>query len=214
MVKNSETDSLKRVSMKKWLIAAVFVIAFGVAVLGVMRMQSNSAAVPETEVSARAADVLGGKIETLKSGQSGDGPAGGRSVDVSEAELESYVLFRMRDSIPVDLDSFDVSLTPHTIAAETQVTIPPGKGGFMDAAIAGTHNLQIRGRLSASGGTGKFDLEDVRVDGFPVPRILIETLMDRYVTPKYPDADLRKPFAMPWGIESLEIGQGKATIQY
>jgi hypothetical protein len=52
------------------------------------------------------------------------------------------------------------------------------------------------------------------VDGIPVPIVLIETLVDRYVKPKSPDVKLDEPFMMPWGIEDLTITNGKATIVY
>jgi hypothetical protein len=54
----------------------------------------------------------------------------------------------------------------------------------------------------------------VKVDGIPVPLVLIETLIDKYVKPKYPEVDLKEPFPMPWGMESLTITTGKATIAY
>ena len=54
----------------------------------------------------------------------------------------------------------------------------------------------------------------MKVDGIPVPNILIETLVEKYVKPKYPEVDLKEPFPMPWGMESLTITPGKATIVY
>jgi hypothetical protein len=61
---------------------------------------------------------------------------------------------------------------------------------------------------------GKFDLEEIRVDGIPVPKLLIETIFNKYVKPQYPDADLKAPFELPWGIDQITIEQGKATIVY
>jgi hypothetical protein len=61
---------------------------------------------------------------------------------------------------------------------------------------------------------GRFELVEVQVDGIPVPNVLIEALIARYVKPKYPEVDLKEPFTMPWGIESLTITPGKTTIVY
>jgi hypothetical protein len=63
-------------------------------------------------------------------------------------------------------------------------------------------------------GSGKFDLQEIKVDGIPMPLVLVETLFRKYVQPDYPDADLNKPFEMPWGIEEITIEQGKAKIHY
>ena len=61
---------------------------------------------------------------------------------------------------------------------------------------------------------GKFDLDDVKVDGIPVPKVLIQTLVEKYVKPKYPEVDLKAPFDLPWGIRAIDIGQGRARIVY
>ncbi len=77
-----------------------------------------------------------------------------------------------------------------------------------------THNLFVKGKLSGEDGRGKFDLEDIKVDGIPMPKILIQTLFTKYVKPKYPEADLKEPFDLPWGIRAIDIQQGKAKITY
>ena len=72
----------------------------------------------------------------------------------------------------------------------------------------------MKGALKASQGRGKFDLLEVRVDGIPVPMILIQSLFDKYVKPKYPDAYLKEPFDLPWGIEELTLEKGKTLVSY
>ena len=44
--------------------------------------------------------------------------------------------------------------------------------------------------------------------------ILIQSLFDKYVKPKYPDADLKEPFDLPWGIEELTLEKGKTLVSY
>ena len=108
------------------------------------------------------------------------------------------------------------SASPGVIAADTKITLPAGSTGnaLVDALVSGTHNLHIGGKLAAAKGIGKFDLQSVSVDGIPVPNILIDTLIQKYAKPKYPDVDLKEPFEMPWGIQAIDIGQHKATITY
>ena len=96
----------------------------------------------------------------------------------------------------------------------TQVTTNATGNPMVDALVGGTHNLFLKGKLGGEHGRGKFDLEEIRVDGIPVPKVLIQTLFKKYVKPKYPDADLNEPFDLPWGIEELTIEQSKAIVQY
>jgi hypothetical protein len=175
-------------------------------------MSSETAA--SSEVSRASAEALQVKIDAIQEAE-GNPARSSERVEVSEIEMESYVLFFLADRIPARLDSIDVQLTPGAVASDTQLTFTTSTGNPMvDALIGGTHNLFVKGRLSAANSTGKFDLEDVRVDGIPVPMVLIETLFKRYVQPQYPEADLKKPFEIPWGIEAITIEQGKATILY
>ena len=85
---------------------------------------------------------------------------------------------------------------------------------MVDALVGGTHNLFLKGKLVGREGRGKFDLQEIRVDGIPVPTILIQTLFKKYVQPKYPEADLNEPFDLPWGIQEIRLEPGKTTAVY
>jgi len=206
--------------MKKTILIA----AAGIVVLaagGVIAFRSLSAekasAAQANAVSPKSAASLQVKIDAIKKADKmPDRPLGASHVDLSEVELESYVLYSLAADIPAQIDSFDVQLGQDTVAADTQLTFAANATGnpVVDTFIGGTHNLFLKGRLVAREGRGKFDLEEVRVDGIPVPNILIQALVDRYVKPKYPEVDLKEPFEMPWGIEELKLEPGKATVVY
>jgi hypothetical protein len=176
---------------------------------------SASAYYAQIPPTAEAAQALQKKIDTLKHAHTVKDRSR-QTMEVSEVELESYLLFQLREDIPARMDHVDVQLTEGAVAADTRLTFAPDATGntVMDLLISGTHNFFVKGKLAASGRQGKFELEQVKVDGIPVPNILIETLINRYVKPQYPDVDLNAPFEMPWGIESLVITPGKTTIVY
>jgi hypothetical protein len=178
---------------------------------------ANVSAEAPLEVSAKSAEELQVKIDAIRNKDSAADPAAGsNTIELSDAEMESYVLFAMREEIPAQVDLIDVQLGEGSIASETQLTFSSGNSGnpIADALFGGTHNMFVKGALAGENGRGKFELLEVRVDGIPVPNILVETLFGQYVKPNYPDADLREPFDLPWGIESLTISGGKATIVY
>ena len=207
--------------MKKSLaIVAICVVVIAVAGVIVLRgiPAGNTVSAEEKEgVSPEAAKALQEKIDAIKAARdSTDRGPGASLVELSEIELESYVLFELKDQIPATMDSFDVQLEPGAVGAQTQLTFASDATGnpIIDAVVGGTHDLFVKGRLEGVGGRGKFDLVEIRVDGIPVPNILIGALFERYVKPKYPDADLSEPFDLPWGIEELTIDQSKATVAY
>ena len=207
--------------MKKSLaIVATSILVAAIAGVLILRGIPTGKTVSAEEkegVSAKAAKSLQQKIDDIKKARDiPDRAPGASRVELSEVELESYVLFELKDQIPAQIDSFDVQLEPGTAGAQTQLTFASDATGnpLIDAVVGGTHDLFIKGRLQGSAGRGKFDLEEVRVDGIPVPNILIKALIDKYVKPKYPEVDLSEPFDLPWGIEEIAIDQGKATVAY
>lgn len=170
-----------------------------------------------TEVSPKAAKSLQDKIDAIRNSEHSPKHRPGAShVQVSEAELESYLMYSLQEDIPAKIDMANVELGADTVGLDTQLTFTQNATGnpVVDALVGGTHNLLFRGKLVADHARGKFDLEEVRVDGIPVPNLFIQTLFKKYVKPKYPDADLNEPFDMPWGIEQVKIEQGKATVVY
>jgi hypothetical protein len=198
--------------------------SYGVACLGLagalailaLRFSAAEPVSAQNDVSKRSAESLQRKIDAIQAAEKAKNRRGTETIEVSEVELESYVLYSMRDQIPAHVDSIDVQLTPGVVAADTRLTFPPDSTGnpLVDAVVGGTHTFFLKGKLAASDKRGRFELQEVKVDGIPVPLVLIETLVEKYVKPMYPDVDLKEPFPMPWGMESLVITTGKATIVY
>ena len=169
------------------------------------------------QVSPKAAKSLQEKIDAIKNAnETSSHTRPPTRIEISEIELESYLLFSLKDDIPAKIDSAEVQLGPDTVALDTQITFGPNSTGnpMVDSLIGGTHNLFLKGKLVAEQSRGKFDLQEIHVDGIPVPNILIQALFKKYVKPKYPEADLNEPFDMPWGIQELRLEPGKATVIY
>jgi hypothetical protein len=202
--------------MRKAAITAGLVLIVLAAIVVFKTFPVRSASGGSAQTSERDAASLETKINTIKKADADKKRHERAKMDISEAELESYVMVYLRKDIPIQIESVRAHLTPGVVAADTRLTIPPGTTGntLVDALVTGTHNLLISGKLTASKGEGKFDLQTVTVDGIPVPSILVDALIRKYAKPKYPDVDLKEPFDLPYGIQSIDIGQGKATLTY
>ena len=194
-------------------IGLILVVLAAIVVFKTYPVRSASAG---AQVTNRAAETLESKIQAIKKAETDTKNRPPSRVEISEAELESYVMVYLRKDIPVDINSVRVQLTPGVIATDAKLTIPNVSTGnpLVDALVNGTHNIHIGGKLTAARGEGKFDLQSVTVDGIPVPNILIDTLIQKYAKPKYPEVDLKEPFELPWGIEAIDIGLHKATVTY
>jgi hypothetical protein len=171
------------------------------------------------EVSPAAAASLGRKIEAIRaaSQDSSRPAAAAQTLSASDVELESFVLYSMKEEIPARLDSIDVGIRPGVVSAAVQLTFDSARSSgnpVVDMLIGGTHALFVEGALEGRLGRGRFRLEQVRVDGIPVPLFVVEALVDRFVKPRYPQVDLAEPFDMPWGIEEIVLSPDTATFTY
>src|SRR5262245_50238827 len=120
----------------------------------------------QTDVSERTSKVVQGKIDAIKAAERLPAGRPRTSIDVSEPELESYVLYGMKDDIPGRVEFIDVHLMQGVVAADTRMTFPPDATGnvIADALISGTHSFFLKGKLAATAGQGRFELTEVKVD--------------------------------------------------
>jgi hypothetical protein len=200
----------------------VLIVLTGVAIMAVggviaFRVIAAKGGAHSKNISEKSAHSLQAKIDAIKkAAKTPSHKRGSSRVELSEDELESYVLYSLKEDIPAQIDSIDVQLAPDTVSSGTQITFNSNATGnpVVDVLVGGTHNLFLKGKLVGHEGRGKFDLQEVQVDGIPVPNVLIQALIKRYVKPKYPEVDLNEPFDLPWEIQEVKLEQGKATVVY
>src|SRR6266852_2580086 len=174
-------------------------------------------ATPPPQASFKLAEGLQRKIEAMKAKQAAGAKGRRDQIEVSHVEVESYILFLLqKKKVPAKLDSVDVQFIPADLAVDTQITLGPNTTGsyIVDRIIQGTHRLFVKGKFAGGAGRGRFDLESVRVDRLPVPVFLAEVVFNRLVKPMLPEADIRHPFQLPFGIASLTILPGKSVVLY
>ncbi len=206
-----------------WVVVAVLLVAAAFAG-GLWLGASARAEEPTAEaveqfddVSPEAAASLGRKIAAIRRAEGEAGRNEPEALIASEIELESFVLYSMADEIPAKVETIDIAIGNDLISAATELTFETEEGSgnlIIDALLGGTHSLFIEGRLTTDSGQGRFELQRVRVNGFPVPLLVIEALIRRFVTPRFPEVDLDSSFRIPWGIEEVGLTPGLATIGY
>src|SRR5688572_24680737 len=108
--------------MKKAVWVVSLALLAGAAVIFAVRSFVVESVSAQMEISERTAQVLQGKIDAIRKAEKATDRRASETVEVSDAELESYVLFSLREEIPARVDSIDVQLTPGSVAAETKMT--------------------------------------------------------------------------------------------
>lgn len=162
--------------------------------------------------SRSAAEMLEGKIRTIEAAHA-SGHETGATMRASEVELESYVLYGMRDELGVRLDSLDLSVRPGSFSAAVDMFVDSDLSSFhsiVGPLFEGSHHVLIEGTLAARGGLGTFRLEGVRVDGLIVPVFLVKALLQSLNEP----VDLDAPFETPIGIEDVLLLDRSVRVVY
>jgi hypothetical protein len=72
----------------------------------------------------------------------------------------------------------------------------------------------MSGVLHTKDGVGRFDLEEARISGVPVPTSLLQDVVSYYSrsTDEPEGVRLDTPFRLPARIRQIEVGQGQAVV--
>jgi hypothetical protein len=193
-------------------------VCLGFFLAGPIKSQESSETIP-ANVSPDAADLLWGKIVAIRAAESSStrNRDAASSIRVTDVEMESFVFFSMKDEIPANVRSIDVTVEAGTISVATELLFDSQEGSgnpIVDILLENPHSLFVKGALEGHAGRGTFALQQVRVDGFPVPIAVVEILVGRFVVPRFPQVDLDEEFPIPWGIEEIDLAEEGVTITY
>ena len=145
-----------------------------------------------------------------------------RRTSVTEAEVNSWFTYSAASSLPTGVAAPKVTIVGNRKVIGTAtvdldaVAKSRSRGGVFDiwSLIGGQVPVTVSGLLHAQGGRARFDLQEAEVSGIPVPRRVVEELVDYYSrTPDHPEGvRLDQEFALPAGIRQIELSPGTAVV--
>jgi hypothetical protein len=149
-------------------------------------------------------------------------PVSPKKTVVSENELNSYLAFNGKDTIPQGLSDPQVTIVGEgRLAGRIFVNLDDFKrqrpsGGFMDPLnyLSGRVPIAARGVLRTREGKGQFEFSSADIRGIPLPKPVIQELVTFFSrTPENPRGfDLDAPFDLPARIRELLINSGQAVV--
>ncbi len=80
------------------------------------------------------------------------------------------------------------------------------------ALFSGVHTVRVTAQASAVRGRASVKVQSVSLDGLEIPRAALEYFVEKYLQPKYPEADLDSVFGMPDRIDSAIVGDREITF--
>lgn len=196
-------------------IAAVAVLTAG---LGVATMYGAA-------VSRQQADTFARKIETIEK-QGGPGArrsaAAPQRTPVSEAEINSWFTYRAAPVLPEGLTKPSLTIigngqvTGNATVDLDAVARSRSSGRTFDLwnLVGGRVPVTVAGIIRTRNGRARFELQDAAISGVPVPRRVVQELVEYYSrTPEHPNGQrLDDEWELPAGIKSIEITPGAAVV--
>ena len=144
-----------------------------------------------------------------------------QSTVVSDAEINSYLRFHAQDQIPVGvvdpvINAHGNGIVSGRAIVDLDAVRKQKQRGWLDpmSYLTGRLPLTARGRLTATGGVGRFQLESAELSGVTIPKALLQELLTYYsTTPENPTGiNMDDPFELPAQIREIRVAAGTATI--
>jgi hypothetical protein len=174
-------------------------------------------------VSKQQADSFAQKIALIE--QHGDLPARSRAArrtPVSESEVNSWFAYRAAPVLPEGVTQPKITIVDdrRVIGNATvdldAVSKSRASGRLFDVwnLIGGQVPVTVSGTLHAEDGRARFDMQDAEIAGIPVPRRVVQELVDYYSrTPDHPKGvRLDSYFELPAGIRQIDLSPGAAVV--
>ena len=144
-----------------------------------------------------------------------------RSIEVTDAELNSYLRYHAQSEIPVGIvDPVLTALGGGRVAGRAIVDLDAvrreKKRGWLDPVgyLTGRLPVTVTGTLSTTNGVGRFRLESAEVSGVTIPKSVLQELLAYYSqTPENPSGiNMDDPFELPARIREIKVGTGRSTV--
>jgi hypothetical protein len=193
--------------------SSVLVCALGIASAVTLRADGRA--------TKRDAALLKQKVAAINAHADKPTKTGRRTI-VTEAEVNSYLVYDAREAIPVGVVDPSITvlgtgrLSGRAVVDLDAVRKHKAPTSLLDPMnyLMGRLAVTAVGRLRTANGVGHFDLESSSVGSIPIPKILLQEIVSYYSrTGERPSGiSLDDPFALPARIREIQVERGQAII--
>lgn len=145
----------------------------------------------------------------------------GRAIQVTDAEVNSYLKYEAKDQIPAGLveptlNALGNGRVSGRAVVDLDAVRQQKKRGWTDPLgyLTGMLPITASGVLTTKDGMGRFELESAELSGVTIPKSLVQELLSYYSKTKENPAGINMddPFELPARIREIRVAQGTATI--
>lgn len=135
---------------------------------------------------------------------------------MTEQEINAYVASG-RVRLPKGVQSLRFSGQPGVIDSWARVDFDQLTAGQRSAnpllsMFSGVHDVAVTAHGSGSAGVGNVHIDSVALDGVAIPDFALETFVNHYIKPKYPNLGIDNRFQLPDKIDTAVVGNHELTV--
>jgi hypothetical protein len=93
-----------------------------------------------------------------------------------------------------------------------KVTAKNRSNNMLMMIFTGVHTVRVRAEASGAKGRAHVKIGLVSLDGLEIPPAALELFVQKYLQPKYPEADLDAVFGMPNRVDAVTLGDHQITF--
>jgi hypothetical protein len=144
-----------------------------------------------------------------------------QTTQLTDAELNSYIRFNLRDQVPVGIVEPTLNaLGDGRVSGGALINLDDirksRQRGWTDplSYLTGQMQLTASGVLVTQNGVGRFQLDSAQIAGVAIPKSLVQELLSHYSkTAENPSGiSLDDPFELPARIKEIRVGRGEAMV--
>jgi hypothetical protein len=164
---------------------------------------------------------LQAKIDAIMKNAAVDPPKA-RKFSIAEREVNSYLVFNLKEKIPQGLAEPEITMVGDgALAARVLVDMDEVKRRRQSRSVidplnylSGQVPLNARGLLRTREGRGQFYLRSADIGGVPLPKPVLQELIGYFSrTPQSPNGfDIDAPFDLPSKIREISVGAGESVV--
>jgi hypothetical protein len=168
-------------------------------------------------LAAQEADVasMQGKLDHIKVNAEAT-PIDSSPTVFSEAEINAY-LAAGKVHLPAGVLAVKFAGEPNLITTTAHVDFDEVKKGRSSinpllSVFSGIHDIVVVAHAQGGGHEGLVHVDSVALDGVEIPRFVLESFVEKFLEPKYPDIGLDTRFALPHEVDTATVGEHKLTV--
>jgi hypothetical protein len=136
--------------------------------------------------------------------------------EFSEKEINAYFASG-RVELPQGVQSVKFEGESNIITATAQVDFDQVKAGRSSinpllSVFTGVHKIVVVSHAQGGGHEGMVHIDSVQLDGVEIPRFVLESFVEKFIEPKYPNVGLDSRFPLPAKIDTATVGDHKLIL--